>query len=368
MAARSTNYGRSSNSEQLKILKEQLKENSPANLYIFSGEETFLIDHYINELKKTILGDDVTGLNLAVFGSRFDIDDLLDVCDTYPIMAEKRLVIVKDSGLFNASKKKANTDSKQDENKGKLEESKNTAPAGNRAQEALINYISEIPETTCLLFIEKKVDKRLKIYKQVVKQGLALEFNRIKEGELANWVRKGFRALGKEISGDAAQYLVAICEDDMYFIRNEIFKLAAYVSPKNEVTINDIKLLVIPTIKSVIFDLLDAVVGKNTQKALTLLNDMLILKEPEQKIMSMLSKQTGEILKLKIMMDERASQAQINEVFKGKHPYAMRIMTQQASRMDTGYLRKFLKACVDAEMNYKKGLMTPRLALELLLR
>lgn len=367
MATRNNSFQKSGKKDDLSKLKEQLKSKTPANFYLFTGEEAFLIDYYVGKLKETIIGDAVTGLNLAIFENRFDIDDLLDACDTYPIMAEKRLVIVKNSGFFySANKKKTNTERKAGEDSGELG-ARDDAPVGNRSQEALNDYIREIPETTCLVFIENKVDKRLRIYKQASKQGLVLEFNRIKEGELARWVMKGMEAVGKQISPEAAQYLVAISETDMYTLRNEIFKLAAYVDPKTEVSINDIKLLATPTIKSVIFDLLDAVARKDTQKALLILNDILILKEPEQKIMSMLSKQTGEILKLKMLMDDRASQSQINEVFKGKHPYAMKIMVQQASRMDTKYLKMFVQGCMDAEMSYKKGLMPPRLALELLL-
>lgn len=359
MVARNTGR-KTDNKDNLGVLKEQLKNKTPANLYLFTGEEPFLIDYYVGELKRIVIGDDVTGLNLSMFENRFDIDDLLDACDTYPIMKEKRLVIVKDSGLFSGTGKK-------NEGTDEFGALKKEAPKGNKAQESLLNYIPDMPETTCLIFIESKIDKRLKLYKLLSKYGLVLEFNRVKEPDLARWVIKGMEAAGKKINSEAAQYLVAISENDMYTLRNEIYKLAAYVDPKTVVTVDDVKLIAIPTIKSVIFDLLDAVAKKDTQRALILLNDMLLLKEPEQKIMSMLSKQTGELLKLRMLIDGRASQSEINEVFRGRHPYAMKIMVQQASRMKTGYLKKFVEACMEAEMNYKRGMMTPKLALELLL-
>jgi len=94
---------------------------------------------------------------------------------------------------------------------------------------------------------------------------------------------------------------------------------------------------------------------------------MLFLKEPEQKIFSMLSKQTGEILKLKYLMKEGASQFKINKYFAGKHPYALKMMMKQANMLDEQYLGELLKGLMEAETRYKKGLMTPRLALETLL-
>ena len=170
------------------------------------------------------------------------------------------------------------------------------------------------------IFVESNADKRLKIYKQVAANGLALEFKRNKPSELVPWVIKGMKSCNKVIGYEAAQYLVAISEPDMYTLRNEIFKLADYAGDRKEVTLEDVKLMAVPTIKSVIFDLLDAVAKKDIPGSLSILNDIIALKEPEQKILAMLSKQMGEILKLKLLMEERATQAQINQYFRVNIP------------------------------------------------
>lgn len=364
----SKSYGKDSNKESLDKLREQLKAKTPEKIYLFQGDEPFLLDYYVGELKKLILNGDNESLNLSIFENSTNVDDIIDACDTYPVFGERKLVIVKNSGLFyGKSKKSANTSNDDDASVDDETKSEKGAPLRNKSQEALMEYISDIPETTCLVFIENQTDKRLKIYKQVVAHGLSLEFNRSKPAELVPWVIKGMKSLKKTISFEAAQYLVAISEPDMYTLRNEIFKLASYSGERKEITQEDVKLMAIPTIKSVIFDLLDAVAKKETPKALNILNEIIELKEPEQKILAMLSKQTGEILKLKLLMEDRASQAQINQYFHGKHPYALKIMGQQASRMDVKYLKNIIKQCMEAETDYKKGLIEPKLALEVLL-
>ena len=63
----------------------------------------------------------------------------------------------------------------------------------------------------------------------------------------------------KTVSPDAAQYLVAASEPDMYTLKNEILKICSYVGKGMKLHLDDIKTLATPTIKSVIFDLLDAV-------------------------------------------------------------------------------------------------------------
>lgn len=364
----SKSYGNDGNKQSLDKLKLQLKTKTPARIYLFHGDEPFLIDYYVGDIKKIILEGDNESLNLSIFEGNIDIDEIIDACDTFPVFAERKLVIVKNSGLFY-SKSKKNSSSSNDEDmpvEDDLNLEKET-PLRNKAQAALIEYIADIPDTTCLIFIESQADKRLKIYKQVAAHGLSLEFSRNKPSELVPWVIKGMKSCNKIIDYEAAQHLVAISEADMYTLRNEIFKLADYAGDRKEITLNDVKLMAIPTIKSVIFDLLDAVAKKDTAKSLIILNDIITLKEPEQKILAMLSKQMGEILKLKLLMEERATQDQINQYFQGKHPYALKIMTEQAYGMSVEYLKNILKNCMEAEENYKKGLIEPKLALELLL-
>lgn len=363
----SKSFDKDKNSESLAVLKDNIKSKTPGRVYLFHGNEPFLIDHYVSELKKLVLENDSHGLNLSTFENKVKIGDLIDCCDTFPVFAEKKLVIVKNSLLFfNKSKKEAQPSNDED-NDEEQESSGKSADASNKPQDVLKQYIPELPDTTCLIFIESQVDKRLGAYKQLTKHGLVIELNKLSQRELVPWVLKGARQLGKSMSEEAAQYLVTVSEPDMYALKNEILKLSAYKGEIKEISLSDVKLLATATIKSVIFDLLDAVAQKNSQKALSLLADMLALKEPEQKILSMLSKQTGEILKLKYLLKSNASQTDINQYFPGKHPYALKMLVNQAQGMDESYLKELLKGCMEAETGYKKGKIAAKLSLEVLM-
>lgn len=361
MAGKTIAKGRNSDSDAVALLKDQIKNRNPGRVYLFYGDEPFLIDYYVDELKKTVLSEETKELNYVVFENKVAAEDIIDSCDTFPVFADKKLVMVKKSLLFSSRKgKDPLKDAGSDDNAEDLPEQ------DNRDQEALKNYIPLIPETTCLIFVEEQVDKRLGLFRQIQKHGLVIEFKRQDTKELVPWVAKGFRKLGKIISPDAAMYLVSINEPNMYALKNEILKICSYAGERKEITLEDIRLVASPTIKSVIFDLLDAVAQKNAPKALKILDDILQLKEPEQKILAMLSKQTGELIKLKYLLKKGADQ-QISRYFQGKHPYALKIMLGQARQMDEKYLKKLLKSCMEAESNYKKGLIDARLALELLL-
>ncbi|NLU31819.1 MAG: DNA polymerase III subunit delta [Clostridiaceae bacterium] len=355
---------------QLSVLKAQLKTGSLKGVYLFSGNERFLLDYYVDEIIKTALKDDKSGLNLARFEGRIDVEKLIDACDTYPVFSDRKVVLVRKSNLLAAKKKAA---SKQDEEvpeegfgEGSAYSEPNEPAAGSKAQEALREYIPNMPETTCLVMMEDSVDKRSGLYKTIEKHGLHIHQDHLSEEELFNWVVKGFRQSKKTIHPDAVHYLIAISDPDMYSLRNEIFKIIQYTGEREKVTLDDVRAVATVTIKSMIFDLMDAVAARDRAKAMSYLDDMLSLKEPEQKILAMISKQTGEILKLRLMMDRHIPSSRISRYLPGKHPYVLRKLTEQAERSDSAFLAGFLKKCSECDYAWKTGKMSPRLSLEML--
>lgn len=366
-------YGRTGRGSEgqspLAVLKERLKTGNLGGVYLFSGNERFLLDYYVGEIRKKALKGDQNGLNLVQFEGKPDIEKLIDACDTFPVLSDLKVVLVKNSGLL-APRKKAQA-SREEETEPEREEETVDAgpeePAGGRDQEDLRQYIPNMPETTCLVMMEESVDKRSGLYRTILQYGLHVHQDHLGEEELVKWVIKGFRQSRKTIQPDAARYLVAISEPDMYSIRNEILKIIQYTGDRETVTMDDIRAAATVTVKSVIFDLMDAVAARDRAKALAYLDDMLFLKEPEQKILAMISKQTGELLKMRLMMDRRLSSAEIGAYFAGKHPYALRKLSEQAARSSSAFLSDFLKKCAEADNAWKTGKMSPRLSLEMLL-
>ncbi|NMA66297.1 MAG: hypothetical protein GX957_08685, partial [Clostridiaceae bacterium] len=172
---RSKRRAKGKNSEVIASLKAHIKSREPLPLYLFFGSETFLIDYYVGEIKKIVAGSDINGLNTVIFENKVDINDIIDACNTFPVFADKKLVLVKNSQLFGKEKNK----SAKSVGKDKDSKEADNSESDNKKQQILKDYFSVIPQTTCLIFIENNVDKRLGIYKQVVKYGLAAEFERL---------------------------------------------------------------------------------------------------------------------------------------------------------------------------------------------
>ena len=117
----------------MQTLNQDIKERSFRPVYLLYGEETFLVNSYKNRLKEAVLGDDT--MNFSRYeGKGIDVSELIRQADTMPFFAEKRLILVEDSGFFKAS------------------------------SEELASYLPSMPDTTCIIFAESQVDKRNRLW------------------------------------------------------------------------------------------------------------------------------------------------------------------------------------------------------------
>ena len=129
-------------------------------------------------------------MNMDIFeGNKQAISTILDSTETLPFLSDKRFVIVKESGLFQAGRK--------------------------NDSEKMADYLQKIPDTTCILFLETEVDKRGKMYKAVVKNGYVAEMNGLSEKELLYWITRECKKNKFEIETKVASYLLHIVGGEM---------------------------------------------------------------------------------------------------------------------------------------------------------
>lgn len=154
----------------MKSLNEDLKAGQFNNLYLLYGEEDYLKKQYKEKLRNAMLSPDDT-MNFAYYeGKGINVKEVIDLAETLPFFAERRLIIMEDTGFF-----------------------KNAAPE-------LADYIKEMPETTAMIFVESEVDKRGKLFKAVQGKGRAVELGRQDESTLLRWILGSVKKEGKKIS------------------------------------------------------------------------------------------------------------------------------------------------------------------------
>lgn len=307
-------------------------------LYVFYGEEDFLREYNANKV--------VSACNLSNPSMNFvKLDDetiskLPDNCEQMPFCDEKKVVLVKNSGLFTSGKK--------------------VSPS---VTEKVVEYLLNLPEYATVVFNEESVDKRLTPYKKLSKVGKFEELKYRGTVDLANWICSGMKKCNAEIDIEDAKYLADSCGPSMSYLYSEIKKLAVLNNEGEKITKSLINEVCVKSMQGIIFDLTDAIGNKDKKKSLILMNELILKKEAEQFILIMLYKHFRNLFLLRVATDEGRASADELSI----NPYVYRKLLGQVKNYEKNELRNILCKLVELDVKSKKGEVDLRIGLEVLL-
>ncbi len=325
----------------MKELKQQIKIKQFDTIYLFYGPEEYLINYYTEQMKNALLPKEMEFMNLDLLeGKQITATQLMDAVETLPFMIDRKLVIVKQSELFQSGRK--------DET------------------EKITSYIKSIPNTACVLFIEKDIDKRSKLYKAIVKYGKVIEFSYPSDSELIHWIQKSFEKYQMKICPKTAAYMLQIVGNSMTTLSGEIQKLVSYKSGASQVDVQDINTVCSKTLEAKIFDLMNAIGTQDAGKALGEYENLLTLKESPMMVLAMITRQFKIIFQTKHLYSMGYDPTRIAEKL-GQRPFVIRECIKQAGNFSEHALSTAIKECLDTDMCIKKGLMDSALGVEILI-
>lgn len=320
----------------MKSLNEDIKTGSFKPVYLLFGEEDYLKNQYKNRLRKAILSEDDT-MNFSSFeGKGTDVRQLIDQAETLPFFADHRMILVEQSGFF-----------------------KNASPE-------LAEYIPQIPAETILVFVEKDVDKRGKLYKAVQKRGRAVELGRQDEKTLQSWVLGMLKKEKRAITRDALALFLEKAGNDMENIANELEKLLTYTYGKEAVEYGDVEEICTVTTESRVFDMIRAVAEKKQKQALDLYYDLLSLKEPPMRILFLIARQFNQMMQIKDLRERGYGASEIASKA-GIAPFIVKKSLAQSAQFEMAELCRAVKDCVEAEEAVKTGRLGDSLAVEMVI-
>lgn len=302
---------------------------------MLAGDDNFLKNSYKKKLKTAMVGNDQ--MNFAYFeGKGIDIDTVIDFSNTLPFFSKFRCVLIEDSQWFKS---------------------------GN---ERFFNYISDQPESSKFIFVEKDLDKRSKLYKKVKKLGYIAELNHPAAVELRNWAAGIISKSGKKITVSNMDFFIARVGNDMERIKGELDKLLAYVLDQNIIEADDIAAITCESVNNRIFELVKMITYNRIREALEIYEDLVSLKEPPLKIMILITRQFNQLLQVKEMMTRGLNENDI--IFDMKlNPYVVKNLIKQARDFDSAMLLSYVKNAIELEEAIKQGNINDRLALEMLM-
>ena len=324
-------------------LRRDLEAGMPGRLYLFHGEETYLRDYYLAQLKEQVLSGGMGEFNFHMIpAGEMSPRRLEEALDCLPMMARRTLVQVTDFDLFKA---------------------------GEKDREGYVALLSDLPDYVCLVFvydlIPYKGDARTKLAAVFRENGVVVEFARQDTGELVKWVRRRFRSLDKEISPSLASELIFLCGDLMTNLVGEIGKIAAYAKG-GEITREDIDAVATPQLDTVVFRMTDAIGAKNFDRAAQVLGELYQMQEHPIKIMGALGRQLRQLYSARLALDRGKGASYVASLW-GMRPFQAEKVVGAARCFSLDWCRRAVVRCGQTDLAMKSTGQDPQELLTTLL-
>lgn len=217
--------------------------------------------------------------------------------------------------------------------------------------EILIDILNKPIDNRLILIVNGKVDERKKAVKELIKIGKVFVFNALKDYEMTKYIGEQFKKKGYQIDISTINYFQNYVGNNLYIINNEIEKMDLY-KEDNVVTKEDINAVSSKAIEDNIFELIDAVVNKNIDKALKIYDDLILMNEDEVKLISILADQFRLIFQTKNLYNLGFSEANVIKQL-DIHPY--RIKLASSSHISMEEAKRFLIKLYNLDVSIKTG-------------
>lgn len=326
-------------SRHLEKLLQEIKDGNSRQTYLLYGGEEYLKLQYKDKFLQALTDPEDT-MNIHRFeGNKIDVREVISLADTLPFFADHRTILIMDSGWFKS------------------------------ACEEMAEYLKHPSETVRFLFVEKEMDKRGKMYKTVSKDGVEIEFKEMEKPSVHRWMSGMAAREGKTMDADAMELLTQRVGLDMGTIHNEMEKLFGYTYGRKQIVGADVEALAARSLEDHVFEMVEAIVGKQQKKALRLYYDLLALQKRPNDVLYLLTRQFNQMMQAKELKEKGYDRNGIAK--KMKLPANQTFLADKYPRQAAGYrmedLKKIVTECVETEEAIKTGRIADKLGVELLI-
>jgi DNA polymerase-3 subunit delta len=332
-------------------VKQSLEQGEVAPVYVFWAEEEFLVDQLQDKIMGLVPPEQRDFNYDLLYGQDVTVNRVLDIARSFPMMADRRVVIVRD---YHQLRSKSG--------EGQLND--------------FINYFEQPNPSTVLVLIDaKKPNGNTKFGRALRKKSVSyLKFKEIPDYRLPDWVAEWSRMqFGKKLHPEAAQLLVQSVGNSLQLLSTELDKLCTFKDTSDQLTKSDVKEIIGVYREYDIFELKDALLNRDLNQTLFIAEQMLQLSKSD----------TGEVIKtvgffyslfsniwqIQHLRRKGMGQSQVQEALGIRNSWYFKNLWKDASRFRYAELPRIFDALLDADMAAKGvGKLDPASILLLMIR
>ncbi|MFY9197891.1 MAG: DNA polymerase III subunit delta [Acutalibacteraceae bacterium] len=315
-------------------LRKNISSGSFLPVYLIIGDESFLKQHYANQIAKKVVPKGLEAFNFHYLSEEnANADEIASCVESLPMMCEQTCVLVHDYDF----------DSANDTEKNKI-----------------IELLSDLPDTCVLVFwmdnkgfSTKKANSK-EIQKLIEKNGAVAEIKKRSSNDLVALVLSGAKKRGCEMTRKNANYFISLVGNDMNTLLNELDKLCAY--SKGDITKKEIDAVAIKTLEATAFQMVDALLAKSFDNAFELLDILLTQKTEPVMICGALISAYVDMYRAKVVLESGNNISVLKGAFgtQYKSDFRLRNASSRSRKMSKSQLRECLEYLSVADVKLKK--------------
>lgn len=320
-------------------LAKEIERGDLRPVYLFTGDERYLLDRAVRALRDAALKGAVADFNEDAFlADEAGIDKVLGAARTMPMMADRRFVLVRQVERWDQGEA--------------------------QALEKLAKYVETPSPSTCVALVATKLDARRKLSQMAKKQGFGVVCDTVPDEKLPAFVEARAKERGVTIRPDVSRFVATIAGPDLATLVDAVERLSLYVGKGGEVTEDAVADIVVKVRETSAFSLVDAVGRRDRKKALSLLHEVLDEREGP-KLLGLFAWSVRQLLKFKAAT-EAGEAPEDAAKSAGAPPFKARELAAQVRSIPRAELERWLVLLSEADLELKGGKRTTRAVFETL--
>ena len=312
--------------------RADLAADTLGTAYVFYGEESYLREYYLSEMRKRLVGGFESFNYHRVEGKALTVQALAEMAEAMPMMSPRTMVQVIDWDVYKLNEEQRN---------------------------GLIALLEDFPEYCCLVLVYDQVEyKPNKVYKKLYaameKHVRAVKFEEQSQNEILKWVSRRFKATGHSIDVPAAEHLLFTCGCLMNDLIPEIEKIGAYAKGER-ITKADIDAVAAPVLEAQVFEMTNAVAKGDFDRAAQVLGTLLQLQEEPFLLLSLIGKELRKLHTARIALDTGRDKFWLMERWNMRSDYPAKLLLDNARRVSRAWCAQGVKRCCEVDLRIKSG-------------
>lgn len=326
-------------------LLKSIREEDPVPVYLIYGKETYYSAVCLQRLVKKLVKKGTESFNYRKYdGAALDMDAVRTECESLPLMADYKCVLIQNPNLEKMSG-------------GDLE---------------MLSAILDDPNPTTVLILyvsayelNPKRNARLrKLFDQIAKVGIVADVEPKSQAELSKLLRQKCQKAGCTMDPVVASILIDRCGTAMETLMRECDKLIAY-RDHGEITRADVELVTHKSLEASVYDLSKALLGNGRTRAFQILNDLFIQREEPMRLLVILNSTFIDLYRAKAAHNAGKTADDLLELFKyGSRKFVIQNAFRDVPKYSMRMIRESLLVLEQTELAMKSSGGDDRILLE----